>query len=129
MPNSYNLETSIGKVRLLIPDREIADPVFSDAEVEQFLSIEGNNVKLAAALALEVAAADDAKTFKIMKTGQDSVDGVRGAELLMKRARQFRESEIEVIEEYGTHVAIIEQGVGIFGARQRLWNDILRRQL
>jgi hypothetical protein len=129
MPDTYDLSTDIGKVRLLIPDRNYLDPVFTDAEIDQFLSIEGANVKLAAALALEVAAADDAKTFKIMKTGQDSVDGVRGAELLMRRAKQFRESEIEVIEEYGTHIAIIEQGVGIFGARQRLWNDILRRQL
>ncbi len=56
MSATYDLTTDVGKVRLLISDKDIANAVFSDEELEVFLTSEGS-VKLGAAAALEAWAA------------------------------------------------------------------------
>jgi hypothetical protein len=55
--HTYDLSTDVGRVRLLISDvpdvSEPANPaVFTDEEIETFLDLRGDNVKLAAATAL-----------------------------------------------------------------------------
>jgi hypothetical protein len=126
-PVSYNLTTDVGKVRLLIPDRDVADPAFSDEEIDVFLTEEGS-IRAATALALEIAAVDDVRRFKITKTGQDSVDGVRGSELLLKRAALLRSTSDDLLVDYAGHVGYTEMGIGVFGARERFWNEVVRRR-
>ena len=53
MTTTYNIATDIGKVRLLIGDTNIAAAVFTDEELQVFLTIEGGVINLAAADALE----------------------------------------------------------------------------
>lgn len=77
-------------VRLLIPDLDEDNPIFSDPQIEIFLSLNNGDVRLAAAEALEVAATDEAMVFKITRADDQSVNGVAGAKLLLERAAQLR---------------------------------------
>ena len=53
MAATYDLTTSVGKVRLIIGDTDTDNAVFSDAELTYFLSVNSGNVNLAAASACE----------------------------------------------------------------------------
>ncbi len=53
---TYDLTTNVGKVRLIIGDTDVdpdADAVFLDAEITYFLTVNSNNINLAAADTLE----------------------------------------------------------------------------
>jgi hypothetical protein len=67
MAATYDLATSIGKVRLRIPDRDIADPLFSDEEIQEFLTENGGNTYLAAAEAVETVAGDPQRLQHIQR--------------------------------------------------------------
>lgn len=56
MTVSYDITTDVGKVRLLIGDKTITDPVFTDEELEIFIAAQ-TSLNLAAAEALEAWAA------------------------------------------------------------------------
>jgi hypothetical protein len=56
MTVTYDITNDVGKVRLLIGDKTIADPVFTDEELQYFITAEGS-VNLGAAAALEAWAA------------------------------------------------------------------------
>lgn len=88
---TYDLTTSVGRVRLLIPDRDLTNAVYQDDELEAFLAIEGGNIHRAAALALETIAADTAATLRVTRVlGFIDVDGTRAADALLKRAAELR---------------------------------------
>lgn len=89
-PPDYN--TAVGQVRLLIPDVEqlgdLANPVapvayiFSDAQIQAFLSIAKNNIKRAAAEAKMVLATSETLIQKVIKAADLSTDGAKlGAEI------------------------------------------------
>lgn len=124
MAATYDLSTNVGKIRLLIPDKDVANATFQDDEIEYFLASEGGNIRFAAALALEIAAVDEVLTFKVLKSGTDSVDGSKTADALMKRAAWLRGQGTEL--DFEGQVGVIEQAHGIFGRRQRFWNEVLR---
>jgi hypothetical protein len=84
--------TAIGQVRLLIPDTEqLLDPsgtydhgeyIFSDPQIQAFLSLYSNNVKRAAAQAKLVLATSEALINKVIRTADYNTDGAKlGAEL------------------------------------------------
>lgn len=83
---------AVGQVRLLINDAhdEPEAMVFSDAEVSAFLIMEGNNVKRAAAQALDTIADDEALTSKAIRTQDLATDGAKVADSLRKRATALR---------------------------------------
>lgn len=83
---------TVDDVRLLIPDLGDA-PVFSNQQIESFLTLSGQKIFLAAALALEVIATDEALTYKIVRTDDLSVNGVTGADLLIQRAKGLRDTQ------------------------------------
>jgi len=56
MAYTYDISTDIGKIRLIISDKDIADCHFTDEELQVFLTDEGS-INLAAAAALESWAA------------------------------------------------------------------------
>lgn len=87
--------TTLGQLRLLIPDRDVTALVYSDADLEGFLALEGGVIKRATAAALETIAADEALVSKVIKTQDLSTDGTRVAEALMKRAARLREQADE----------------------------------
>lgn len=126
MAATYVLTEPVGKVRLLIPDRDLTDPAFQDDEIEQFLVYAENSEREAAALALEVAATDEVLTFKVMKSGSDSVDASKAAAVLLDRASRLRAQE--PVASFIGQIGVIEQAHGVFGRRQVLDNAILRQQ-
>lgn len=88
MAIDYNSER--GKVRLLINDVDEAHQVFTDAELDVFVLLEGSNIKRAAAQAIDTIADDEALTAKYVRDRDLTVDGPRVADSLRKRADTLR---------------------------------------
>lgn len=120
---SYDLKTDAGRVRLLIPDRSEAEPLFQDEELQAFIDLEGS-VKSAAALALETAASDQAMVLKVIRLLDLQTDGARVAEALLKRAESLRAQDAAA--EVDGLIDIAEMVVDDFSARERLWKEALR---
>lgn len=87
---TYDPTTPAGQVRLLINDTT-SDPAFSDDDIAAFLALEGDNVKMAAAQAIDVIADDEALTSKVITSQDVGTDGAKVADALRKRAAALRE--------------------------------------
>ena len=127
MPFTFDAGTDIRKVRLLIPDRIEAEAIFQDDEIEEFLELEGGNVKRAAALALETIAVDEALVQKALDLPDLKTDGAKTADVLLKRARMLREQatsekEMDVEGQFGWAEVVYDD----FSARERIRNQGLR---
>ena len=88
---SYDLATTVGKIRLLIMDKDETDYIFTDAELTQFYSLEDSSVFCAAALALEGMASNEAYVQKRIKILDITTDGPAVAKSLLERAKVLRE--------------------------------------
>lgn len=83
-------DTPIGQVRLLIPDT--AEPfTFTDEEIQAYLSISKDNIKRAAANALDAIASSTVMLLKLVKTDDLTVDGPAVGKELRLRARALRD--------------------------------------
>lgn len=123
MSYTYDLTTDVGRVRLMVPDRNAADYVFEDEELEAFLAFEGT-VKSASALALETIASDQAMVLKVVRILDLQTDGARVSDALLKRAAQLRaQDEAENVDGLFDWA---EMPVSDFAARERLWKEALR---
>lgn len=90
---AVELSTAAGQVRLLIPDVDESHLLFTDAQIDAFLTIEGDVVKRAAATAIEALARDQAMLLKVVTVrGQAGVstDGAKLAAELRQQAAQLR---------------------------------------
>ena len=91
--------TTVGQVRLLIPDVEqlgdLANPtaaaayIFSDPQIQAFLSLYSNNVKRAAAQAKLVLSTSEALINKVIKTDDLATDGAKLAQELRAQAQML----------------------------------------
>ena len=77
---TFDPSTSRGRVRLLIGDDDTDNQIFQDASIDAFLALEGDEVKLGAAAALEAIAAKQALILKVMKVGDTTTDGAKPPE-------------------------------------------------
>lgn len=77
-------------VRLLIADTSAANRIFSLRQIAQFLRLNSDNVRRAAAQALDTIAANEALVSKKLKTQDLSTDGPAVAEALRKQAAELR---------------------------------------
>lgn len=101
---AYNPATPAGQVRLLILDTS-PEPMFTDPEIDAFLSMSGDSVKRAAARALEVIAADEALTSKRITDHDLSTDGPAVAAELRQLAAALRaEAVVDDTSNAGTPV-------------------------
>jgi hypothetical protein len=95
-PVDYN--TDIGKVRALLGDTQADDSgeymYFGDDEIAAFLTMYGDNVKLAAARCLETISMSQALLLKSWTSDDLTVNGDRIAESLRKLAAQLREEAL-----------------------------------
>lgn len=124
MAFTYDLATTVGQVRLLIPDRVDSGHVFEDAEITAFLMLEGNNARLGAALALETIASDQTMVLKVMRLLDLQTDGARVADALLKRAAELRRQA--GIEDATGAFGYAEWVLNSFSERERLRNQALR---
>jgi hypothetical protein len=98
-----NFATDIGQVRALLGDtnpHSVHDGegtylYFSDDEIAAFLTMYGDNVKLAAARCLETISMSQALLLKSWSSDDLSVNGDRIAESLRKLAAQLREEALQ----------------------------------
>lgn len=92
---SINFETDVGRVRLLLGDIDedgvAGGLIFTDDQLRAFLSMEGDNVKLAAAQAIEVNATDQALASKVLKAQDFSTDGAKVAMAMLAQAKSLRD--------------------------------------
>lgn len=97
--NPPDYTTAVGQVRLLIPDVEqlgdLAVPanqaayIFSDPQIQAFLSLYSNNVKRAAAQAKLVLSTSEALINKVIKTDDLATDGAKLAQELRAQAQML----------------------------------------
>jgi hypothetical protein len=78
------------QVRLLISDTDTANRIFSTLELADFLSLNGDSVRRAAAQALDTLAANEAMVSKKIRTQDLQTDGPAVAEALRKQAAELR---------------------------------------
>lgn len=90
MAFTYVISTDRGKVRLLLNDVDQDTAVFTDDEIDAFLALEGDNVKRAAAQAIDTNADDQALASKVLRTQDVTTDGAKVADALRKRAAALR---------------------------------------
>ena len=89
--------TPLGVVRLLVPDMTTdtgdasGNYMFSDAMITALLGLYSQNVKRAAARAIEIVATDQALLTKVIKTDDLSVNGATLADSLLKQAQALRD--------------------------------------
>lgn len=83
--------TDAGRVRLLLNDVDETALVFSDNEITAFLALEGDNVKRAAAQAIDTNADNEALASKVLRSQDVQTDGAKVADALRKRATALRE--------------------------------------
>lgn len=88
--STYDVTTDVGKVRLLLND--IATPwVFTDADVQAFLDLEGGSVKRAAAQAIDSQATNEALASKVIRDADGkSTDGAKLADAMRRHAAALR---------------------------------------
>lgn len=87
---AIDFTTDAGRVRLLLNDVDETAFVFTDDEIDAFLALEGDNVKRAAAQAIDTNADNEALASKVLKDHQLSTDGAKVADALRKRAAELR---------------------------------------
>lgn len=103
MPNTYDLSTDVGKVRLLTAD--IGDGVggetgghpfvLTDESIQAALDIEGN-VKLAAATLIDANALNEALSSKVIRTASgETTDGAKLADAMHKLADGLRKQVVD----------------------------------
>ena len=131
MAFTYDLATDVGKVRLLISDVDTAvaaNQVFTDEEVETLLALEGDSVRLGAALALETIARNEVMVSKVIRVLDLQTDGASVARELRLQAKELREQEAAAVEAaddsfgFDTADLVVDQ----FTWRERLWHEGLR---
>lgn len=107
--------TDVGKVRVLLGDTDPTNVAassgtymyFSDAEIGAFLTMYGDNVKLAAARCLETIAGSQALLLKSWSSDDLTVNGDKIAESLRKLAAQLREEAlVDESNEYFNMIAM-----------------------
>lgn len=110
-----NFTTDVGQVRVLLGDTVPENVVggvgeyayFGDDELNAFLTMYGDNVKLAAARGLETISMSQALLLKSFSSDDLTVNGDRIAESLRKLAAQLREEALqEESNEYFNMIAM-----------------------
>jgi hypothetical protein len=111
--------TAIGQVRLLIPDTEqLLDPsgtydhgeyIFSDPQIQAFLTLYSNNVKRAAAQAKLVLATSEALINKVIRTADYNTDGAKlGAELReQSKQLQAEADRDDLVDSYDSSFTVV----------------------
>lgn len=127
MAYTYDVSTTIGKIRLLINDHDEADVIFQDDELQAFLDINEDSLKYAAAQALDTIASNEAMVLKVITLMDLRTDGAATAKALREHAAQLREEadDADAAEEDGLF-DYAEMVTDAFTARERIRKQALR---
>jgi hypothetical protein len=117
---TYDPSSDLGKVRLLITDRDAQVATFSDEEISAIYDLCGQSVRMTAAQLLDTLAANEALVQKRIKTLSLETDGAVVAKALHDLAATLREQEN--LQDGGFDVA--EMVNTDFGRRERWLKQI-----
>ena len=81
---------AIPEVRVLIPDLDTTNQIFTDAEITLFLGVAKDSDLRAAAFAVDAVATNEALLVKKMSTDDLHTDGLAAADALRKHAAALR---------------------------------------
>lgn len=123
MPNTdashtYDLDTNVGKVRLLVSDiggkgESPEEWIFKDEEIETFLGFFEENVMMSAALAMRTMAGNEAMVAKKITFLELETDGPALAAALEKLA-----DKLETMSDEQVDFELVEVGVDLFSRRE-----------
>jgi predicted metal-dependent hydrolase len=125
MSYTYDVTTDIGLVRLRINDRVQATAVFSDEELQAFLTAE-NGVLRASAAALETEAATAGLNSKSISVMQLKVDTTKKIDGLLSLAAEYRRLAVLDDAQLGNNFDWAEFVDDDFSARERIEKELLR---
>lgn len=121
MSFTYDTTTDRGKVRLMCGDTSSDNQIFSDAEIDAFLSLNDSDLRYSAAQALEAIAANQVYVLKVTQLLDLRVDGAAVARELRQQAKSLRDQS-----DADASFDVAEMVVTPFNARERVWNEYLR---
>ncbi len=107
MTFTYDPETPLGTVRLLCTDRDPDYEIFSDEEITVFLSLNEQDVRLAAAMALDQIAASQALILKYIEVNGLKTNGQAVANALHQQAESLRAQAAAEAAEDDDYIDII----------------------
>jgi len=131
MAFTYVLGTNTGMVRLLIPDRELAEYFFEDEEIAAIWAAQigaTDQIKnlRTAATCLEIMASDEAYTLKVVKLLDLTTNGPATAAELRARAAKLAAQADDLESASVADFDWAEWVVNDFSGRERLDAEALR---
>ena len=129
MAFTYDNTTPAGQVRLLAFDIDVAnDPIFDDSDITAFLNVNNQDVLLAAAMAVDVMAANQSFAYKHAKTGDIALDISKVTMGLQSYANKLREQAYSGYGDVTGFFDWIEVVNDEFSERERVIKQFLRTQ-
>jgi hypothetical protein len=101
-------ESPVGQVRLLIPDTDETALLLTDEQIKTLVGMEGGNVKLATAQALDLIASSEALVSKVIRTQDVQTDGAKVAAELRARATELRRQVADADGDDNVGLAIVD---------------------
>lgn len=128
MSFTYDPTTTLGQVRLLAVDFDSANATFQDADIQAFLNLNGQNIRLAAAQAVDTIAALAAAVQGRTRFAGIQLDGSVVAERMSALAGELRR-QVYAGEDGSDSSPIdwAEWVVDPFSYRDKLVNEMLRQ--
>jgi hypothetical protein len=116
---TYDPSTPLGMVRLRVSDTNPDRRIMDDEEYSAFLSMAGDSVPLAAAMALETIAVNEVLCLKVVNLmGAVVTDAASAAKQLLSMAKQLRAEATSGIDG-GTGFVSIEMVDGVDMRREK----------
>lgn len=126
MTYTYDPTNDIGRVRRTLPDKEEADAIWTDEEIQSFLNDEGSDWRRATALALETMASDDLLVLKVVRIQNIETNTDRLAKALFDRAKKLRELAAEADSSAGDSFDFATPIVSDHQYNEHVWNSARR---
>lgn len=124
---TYDTNTALGVVRLVISDTDSEHPLFQDNEIQAYLDLNQENVRRAAASALDTLASSQAFTLKVISTLDLHTDGASVARALREHAKELRDEANISDAADGSLFDYAEEVPNIFTLRERVLKQAQRR--
>lgn len=126
MSVTYDVTNPVGQVRLLCFDTDITQALLQDEEYTALLGLNGSSIRLAAAQAVDILAANEAYVQKFLKTIDVSTDGSKTAGSLQAYAAELRRQEYEGSGDMSGFFDYSEEVYDEFNLRERVIKQFLR---
>lgn len=127
MAYTYDLSTTVGKVRRTVPDKVVDNYIWTDEEIQSFLDDSGGNWRRASALILETMASDDLIVLKVVKIHNLETNTDRLMSAMLKRAASLRaEAATEEANSADSDFEVAEMITNDFQYYERLTGEFLR---